>query len=56
MIAASTARPPTSTYQRVRRSLRARMRRLRCRAGVLKSIRSGAREEFIGELAMSFMG
>src|SRR5690606_18423261 len=43
-MAPSTARPPMETYQRARRSLRARMRRLRLRAGVSKSS-PGAREE-----------
>src|SRR5690606_41091706 len=50
-----TARPPMETYQRARRSLRARMRRLRLRAGVSKSS-PGAREEALMSCsAISFM-
>ncbi|MNG39744.1 hypothetical protein D3C84_1279890 [compost metagenome] len=53
---ASTARPPIDTYQRAMRSLSARMRRLRSKAGVLKSSRWLLFEEAVmGLLAKSFM-
>src|SRR5690606_34122946 len=49
------ARPPMETYQRAMRSLRARRRRLRCRAGVLKSIPRGLCARCTVSFAKSFM-